>query len=54
MTPYNQIDDYGPDRSWKMNKQGIRKRKSQIASVVEVGSLMTGAVYYFVTIPRVI
>ncbi|KNA19941.1 hypothetical protein SOVF_056430 isoform B [Spinacia oleracea] len=35
MTPYNQIDDYGPDRSWKMNKQGIRKRKSQIASVVE-------------------
>ncbi|XP_021749282.1 DExH-box ATP-dependent RNA helicase DExH5, mitochondrial-like isoform X1 [Chenopodium quinoa] len=35
MTPYNQIDDYGPDRSWKMNKQGFRKRKSQIASVVE-------------------
>ncbi|XP_021748258.1 DExH-box ATP-dependent RNA helicase DExH5, mitochondrial-like isoform X2 [Chenopodium quinoa] len=35
MTPYNQIDDYGPDRSWKTNKQGFRKRKSQIASVVE-------------------
>lgn len=35
LTPYNQIDDYGPDRSWKMNKQGFRKRKSQIASVVE-------------------
>lgn len=35
LTPYNQIDDYGPDRSWKMNKQAFRKRKSQIASVVE-------------------
>ncbi|CAO2828561.1 unnamed protein product [Amaranthus hypochondriacus] len=35
LTPYNQIDDYGSDRSWKMNKQGFRKRKSQIATVVE-------------------
>lgn len=35
LTPYNQIDDYGPDRSWKMNKQAFRKRKSQIASIVE-------------------
>ncbi|KAJ8437201.1 hypothetical protein Cgig2_007551 [Carnegiea gigantea] len=35
LTPYNQIDDYGPDRSWKTNKQAFRKRKSQIASVVE-------------------
>ncbi|KAK9676282.1 hypothetical protein RND81_11G066600 [Saponaria officinalis] len=35
LTPYNQTDDYGQDRQWKMNKQGFRKRKSQIASVVE-------------------
>ncbi|KAH9609039.1 hypothetical protein KSS87_007653 [Heliosperma pusillum] len=35
LTPYNQIDDYGQDRQWKMNKQAFRKRKSQIASVVE-------------------
>ncbi|KAG2261721.1 hypothetical protein Bca52824_068800 [Brassica carinata] len=35
LTPYNQIDDYGQERSWKMNKQIPRKRKSQIASVVE-------------------
>lgn len=36
LTPYNQIDDYGQDKSWKMQKQALRKRKSQIASVVEV------------------
>lgn len=35
LTPYNQIDDYGQERMWKMNKQAPRKRKSQIASVVE-------------------
>ncbi|KAF7020340.1 hypothetical protein CFC21_033457 [Triticum aestivum] len=35
LTPYNQIDDYGQEKSWKMQKQGLRKRKSQIASVVE-------------------
>ncbi|CAN6910054.1 unnamed protein product [Brassica oleracea] len=35
LTPYNQIDDYGLERLWKMNKQIPRKRKSQIASVVE-------------------
>ncbi|KAL9246207.1 hypothetical protein vseg_019772 [Gypsophila vaccaria] len=35
LTPYNQTDDYGQDRQWKMTKQGFRKRKSQIASVVE-------------------
>ncbi|CAF1997078.1 hypothetical protein HID58_076427 [Brassica napus] len=35
LTPYNQIDDYGQERLWKMNKQIPRKRKSQIASVVE-------------------
>lgn len=39
LTPYNQIDDYGSDRLWKMNKQGFRKRKSQIATVVEVCGL---------------
>ncbi|WOL01197.1 DExH-box ATP-dependent RNA helicase DExH3 [Canna indica] len=35
MTPYNQIDDYGQEKMWKMQKQALRKRKSQIASVVE-------------------
>ncbi|EMS45503.1 ATP-dependent RNA helicase Dhx29 [Triticum urartu] len=35
LTPYNQIDDYGQEKSWKMQKQALRKRKSQIASVVE-------------------
>lgn len=35
LTPYNQIDDYGQERMWKMSKQAPRKRKSQIASVVE-------------------
>lgn len=35
LTPYNQIDDYGQERMWKINKQAPRKRKSQIASVVE-------------------
>nr|CAB3472473.1 unnamed protein product [Digitaria exilis] len=35
LTPYNQIDDYGQEKSWKMQKQAISKRKSQIASVVE-------------------
>ena len=36
MTPYNQIDDYGQEKSWKMQKQAQGKRKSQIASAVEV------------------
>lgn len=36
LTPDNQIDDYGQERIWKMNKQAPRKRKSQIASSVEV------------------
>ncbi|GAV81993.1 LOW QUALITY PROTEIN: dsrm domain-containing protein/DEAD domain-containing protein/Helicase_C domain-containing protein/HA2 domain-containing protein/OB_NTP_bind domain-containing protein [Cephalotus follicularis] len=35
MTPYNQSDDYGQEKMWKMSKQAPRKRKSQIASVVE-------------------
>ncbi|KAJ6853646.1 DExH-box ATP-dependent RNA helicase DExH3-like [Iris pallida] len=35
LTPYNQIDDYGQEKSWKMQKQNLRKRKSQIASSVE-------------------
>ncbi|XP_010424847.1 PREDICTED: DExH-box ATP-dependent RNA helicase DExH5, mitochondrial isoform X2 [Camelina sativa] len=35
LTPYNQIDDYGQERMWKMNKQIPKKRKSQIAFVVE-------------------
>nr|XP_027191476.1 DExH-box ATP-dependent RNA helicase DExH3 isoform X2 [Cicer arietinum] len=37
LTPYNQIDDYGKDKTWKMQKQAqsFKKRKSQIASAVE-------------------
>ncbi|XP_057952642.1 DExH-box ATP-dependent RNA helicase DExH3 [Malania oleifera] len=35
LTPYNQIDDYGQEKMWKMQKQTLRKRKSQLASVVE-------------------
>ncbi|XP_059443862.1 DExH-box ATP-dependent RNA helicase DExH5, mitochondrial isoform X2 [Corylus avellana] len=35
LTPYNQIDDYGQEKMWKMSKHAPRKRKSQIASVVE-------------------
>ncbi|KAI3516708.1 hypothetical protein L1887_15678 [Cichorium endivia] len=35
LTAENQIDDYGQERTWKSNKQFIRKRKSQIASAVE-------------------
>lgn len=38
LTPYNQIDDYGQDKSWKMQRQSqaFKKRKSQIASSIEV------------------
>jgi len=36
LTPDNQIDDYGEERIWKMNKQVPRKGKSQLSSVVEV------------------
>ncbi|PIN17878.1 ATP-dependent RNA helicase A [Handroanthus impetiginosus] len=35
LTPYNQIDNYGQDKMWKMQKQAFRKRKTQIASAVE-------------------
>ncbi|CAN6451783.1 unnamed protein product [Victoria cruziana] len=35
LSPYNQIDDYGQERKWKMQKQALRKRKSQINSLVE-------------------
>ncbi|KAL3510671.1 hypothetical protein ACH5RR_030072 [Cinchona calisaya] len=35
LTPYNQVDDYGLEKLWKMNKQAPRKRKSQIVSAVE-------------------
>ncbi|KOM46005.1 hypothetical protein LR48_Vigan06g131100 [Vigna angularis] len=35
LTPDNQIDDYGPERIWKMNKQLPGKRKSQLSSALE-------------------
>jgi ATP-dependent RNA helicase DHX36 len=42
LTQYNQIDDYGQEKMWKMSKQAPRKRKSQIASVVEVYKFLYG------------
>lgn len=36
LTQYNQIDDYGQEKMWKTSKHAPRKRKSQIASAVEV------------------
>ncbi|GAB4828826.1 hypothetical protein Ancab_018487 [Ancistrocladus abbreviatus] len=47
LTPYNQIDDYGHEKLWKMNKQAFRRRKSQIASVVEIER--SGAILVFMT-----
>ncbi|KAM0014067.1 putative RNA helicase [Helianthus debilis subsp. tardiflorus] len=35
LSAYNQIDNYGQEKSWKMQKQTLRKRKSQIASAAE-------------------
>ncbi|KAK1553100.1 hypothetical protein Q3G72_028861 [Acer saccharum] len=35
LTTYNQIDDYGQEKMWKMTKQAPRKRKSLIAFAVE-------------------
>jgi ATP-dependent RNA helicase DHX36 len=35
LTTRNQIDNYGQEKSWKMQKQTIKKRKSTIASAVE-------------------
>ncbi|KAL5817928.1 hypothetical protein ACOSQ3_026306 [Xanthoceras sorbifolium] len=37
LTSYNQIDDYGQEQKWKMQKQAqtLRKRKSHIVSAVE-------------------
>ncbi|XP_057415627.1 DExH-box ATP-dependent RNA helicase DExH3 [Lotus japonicus] len=37
LTPNNQIDDYGQEKTWKMQKQAqaFRNKKSQIASTVE-------------------
>ncbi|KAL8224368.1 hypothetical protein R6Q57_019843 [Mikania cordata] len=42
----NQIDDYGQERTWKSNKQFIRKRKSQIASAVEEALVSADFSYY--------
>ncbi|XP_052179750.1 DExH-box ATP-dependent RNA helicase DExH3-like [Diospyros lotus] len=35
LTQYNQIDNYGQEKMWKMQKQALRKKKSNIASSVE-------------------
>ncbi|GMJ10853.1 hypothetical protein like AT1G48650 [Hibiscus trionum] len=37
LTPYNQIDDYGQEKMWKMQRQAqsFKKRKSQLTSAVE-------------------
>lgn len=48
LTPYNQIDDYGQGKTWKMEKQALafRKRKSQIASAVEVHKFCWKAFFF--------
>lgn len=45
LSAYNQIDNYGQDKSWKMQKQTLRKRKSQIASAAEVW--LSESIVYF-------
>ncbi|KAH9322752.1 hypothetical protein KI387_017391, partial [Taxus chinensis] len=35
LTQFNQLDDYGQDKAWKMQKQSLRKRKSQLSALVE-------------------
>lgn len=35
LSTYNQIDNYGQEKSWKMQKQTVRKKKTQIASAAE-------------------
>lgn len=46
LTTYNQIDNYGQDKMWKMQKQALRKRKSQIASAVEVFKFKRESFYF--------
>lgn len=46
LTPYNQVDDYGQDKMWKTQKQGVRKRKSQIASIVVVCDIFLTCIFY--------
>ena len=37
LTSFNQVDDYGQEKTWKTQKQLMpRKRKNQITSLVEV------------------
>lgn len=37
LTSYNQVDDYGQEKTWKTQKQLMpRKRKNQITTHVEV------------------
>lgn len=35
LTSFNQLDDYGQDKIWKTQKQAVRKKKSQLATLVE-------------------
>jgi len=39
LTSFNQLDDYGQDKIWKTQKQAPRKKKSQLANLVEVQSI---------------
>ena len=39
LTSFNQLDDYGQDKIWKTQKQALRKKKSQLANLVEVQSI---------------
>lgn len=44
LTADNQIDDYG--EVWKLNKQASNKRKSQIASAVEVYNMSSKSIIF--------
>jgi ATP-dependent RNA helicase DHX36 len=48
LTSFNQLDDYGQDKIWKTQKQAVRKKKSQLATLVEVQSLEVQVLNYFI------
>lgn len=54
LTPDNQIDDYGQEKTWKMNKQAPRKRKTQIALAVEVTKIKKKILTHFYIIYRLV
>lgn len=49
LTTDNQVDDYGTEKAWRMSKQAPRKRKSQIASAVEVSTFYSVKLLVYVS-----